>query len=59
MSRTERAQQGQLDLPVEPEAQSPLLFDGMTWPELFFGVSMGFLLWRSLWRWDAGRQCWL
>lgn len=56
-SRTERAQQGQLDLPVEPEALSPPLFAGMTWPELFFGVCVDCLLWRSLWRWDAGRQC--
>lgn len=44
---------------MEPEALSPLFFAGMTRPELFFGVSVGFLLWRSLWRWDAGKQCWL
>lgn len=48
-----------MDLPAEPEAPSPPLFAGMTRPELFSGVSVGFLLWRSLWRWDAGRQCWL
>lgn len=48
-----------MDLPVEPEAPSPPLFAGMTRPELFSGVSVGFLLWKSLWRWDAGRQCWL
>lgn len=48
-----------MDLPAEPEAPSPPLFAEMTRPELFSGVSVGFLLWRSLWRWDAGRQCWL
>lgn len=44
---------------MEPEALSPPLLTEMTWPELFFGVSVGFLLWKSLWRWDADRQCWL
>lgn len=48
-----------MDLPAEPEAPSPPLFAEMTRPELFSGVSVGFLLWRSLWRWDAGRQRWL
>lgn len=40
-SRTERAQQGWLDLPMEPEALSPPLFAEMTWPELFFGCECG------------------
>lgn len=31
-----------MDLSVEPEALSPLLFSGMTRPELFFGCECGF-----------------
>lgn len=58
MSRTERAQQGQPDLPVEAEARSPSLFTGMTWPELFFWCEHGFpVVEEPL---EVGcRQCWL
>lgn len=42
-SRTRRGlSRDRWDLPVEPEAQSPPLFSGMTWPELFFWCERGF-----------------